>query len=269
MAQTLRHVAITGASSGLGRALAELYAAPGVTLSLSGRNRERLEATAAACRARSADADARCVDVTDPAAMHDWLTGRDAAAPIDLLIANAGIGGSAVVPGPSGEAGGMAREIFAINTLGVINAVTPILPRMIARRGGQLVLVSSMNSYLGFPQAPAYSASKAAVRIYGEGLRRLVRRHGVRVTTVMPGFIDTPMSQTLGMRRPFCWPADVAARRIARDVARGAAECVFPWQLRLSTGLSNYLPLAVTDFILAMTTRMGWDNRGDRDIGGN
>jgi short-subunit dehydrogenase len=115
---------------------------------------------------------------------------------------------------------------------------------MIARRSGQLVLVSSIAAYLGMPQSPAYSASKAAVRIYGEGLRRLVRQHGVRVTTVMPGFIDTPMSETLGMRRPFCWPVDVAARRglpipTRQPIAASSRRCPGPRGCPIPCGWSS------------------------------
>jgi len=246
------HVLITGATSGLGRALAEHYAAPGCRLSLAGRNSERLDIVAKACRTRGAEVDIMQIDVTDAEAMQDWLVARDDAVPIDTLIANAGIGGVAVLPGPVGESGELARQILSVNTIGVINSVTPVLPRMVARGRGHVALVGSISGAIGLPQSPVYCASKAAVQIYGDGLRRLVRRRGVYVTNVLPGFVDTPMSRSLNMARPWCWSADRAARRIARDVALGRRYCVFPWQLRLSIGLQNYLPTALTDFILSM-----------------
>ncbi len=249
------HIAITGATGGLGQALAACYAAPGRVLSLSGRNAGRLDQIGALCRDKGAVVHTQCVDVTDAEATKTWISERDAAQPIDMLITCSGIGGAAVVSPPAGESGALARDILTTNTFGVINAVTPILPRMVGRGYGHIVLIGSIQAMIGMPQSPAYCASKAAVQIYGDGVRRLVRQHGVCVTVVLPGFVDTPMSQSLDMARPWCWPADKAARRIARDVARGAARSVFPWQLRLSIGVQHYLPIAVTDFVMAMIAR--------------
>jgi short-subunit dehydrogenase len=250
-----RHVAITGASSGIGRALAELYAAPGRVLSLAGRNPERLAAVALVCRAKGAEVDTVIAEVTDAKAVEAWLERRDDTVPIDLLVANAGMGGAAVMSGPTGEGGDVARQIFMINTLGVVNAVSPLLPRMIERRRGHLVLMGSLAGAIGLPHSPAYSASKAAVRVYGDGIRRLARHHGVRVTNVLPGFVDTPMSQSLAMGRPFLWTAERAAQKIARDVARGAGQSIFPWPLRVSTVLQGFVPVPIADFVLSLAYR--------------
>ena len=249
------HIVITGASGGLGRALAEYYAAPGLTLSLSGRNAERLEEAAAACRARGAIVDTQRLDVTDAEATETWLTQRDDTLPVDILITSSGLGGAAVVAPPTGESGALARDIVSTNTLGVINAVTPLLPRMAERRRGHMVLIGSIQATIGMPQSPVYCASKAAVQIYGDGLRRLMHQHGVRVTNVLPGFIDTPMSQSLDMTRPFCWTAEKAARRIAGAVARGAPQYIFPWQLRLSIAAQKFLPITISDWIMMVIAR--------------
>jgi short-subunit dehydrogenase len=249
------HIAITGASSGIGRALASHYAAPGRTLSLCGRNAERLAAVAEVCRGRGAEVETAIAEVTDAGAMAAWLGTRDAALPVDLLIANAGVGGSAVMAGPAGEGGEAVREIFMVNTLGVVNAVSPLLPQMIERRRGHLVLLGSLAGTIGLPHSPAYSASKAAVHVYGDALRRLLRQHGVRVTTVLPGFVDTPMSQSLTMRRPFLVTPERAAAKIAGDVARGAGRSIFPWPLRLSTALQGLVPVPVADVILSLAYR--------------
>jgi short-subunit dehydrogenase len=250
-----RHVAITGASSGIGRALAERYAVPGRTLSLAGRNADRLQAVADACRAKGADVDTAILDVIDANAMDGWLERRDDALPVDILIANAGLGGARVMSGPKGEAGTLAREVFMINTVGVVNAVSPLLPRMIERRSGHLVLVGSLAGTIGLPHSPAYSASKAAVHTYGDAVRRMVRHHGVRVTNVLPGFVDTPMSQSLAMRTPFLWTPEQAAAKIVRDVARGAGRCIFPWPLRVSTALQGLVPVPLADLILSIAYR--------------
>ncbi|MCB1474481.1 MAG: SDR family NAD(P)-dependent oxidoreductase [Rhodobiaceae bacterium] len=257
------HIVITGASGGLGRALAEAYAVPGRLLSLAGRDAPRLEQAAAACMSRGAEVSTRIIDVTNADAMEEWLSARDAARPVDLLVSSTGIGGDQVVPGPSGETGEQANRIFAINTLGAVNAVTPLLPSMVVRGKGHIVLIGSVSGLIGMPQSPAYCASKSAVHIYGDSLRRLVRQRGVGVTVVMPGFIDTPMSRSLDMPRPFCWSAEKAARRIVRDVARGARRSIFPWPLRFVIGLQNYAPVAATDWVMQLTTR-GWQNAADR-----
>jgi len=159
------------------------------------------------------------------------------------------------MPPPTGETGDVARRILSVNTVGVINSVTPILPRMVARGRGHVALIGSISGAIGLPQSPVYCASKAAVKIYGDALRRLVGKRGVQVTTVLPGFVDTPMSRSLNMARPWCWPVDKAARRIARDVALGRRYCVFPWQLRMAIGLQNLLPAPLTDFILSTANR--------------
>lgn len=257
------HIVITGASGGLGRALAEAYAAPGRHLSLAGRDESRLEATAAACASLGAEVSTRIIDVTDSDAMKQWLTALDAARPVDMLVSSTGIGGDQVVPGPSGETVEQANRIIAINTLGAVNAVTPVLPAMVGRGKGHIVLIGSVSGLIGMPQSPAYCASKSAVHVYGDSLRRLVRQRGVKVTVVMPGFIDTPMSRSLDMPRPFCWSADKAARRIVRDVGRGARRSIFPWPLRFVIGLQHYAPVAATDWIMGLTTR-GWQNASDQ-----
>lgn len=244
------HIAITGATGGLGQALAAHYAAPGRLLSLSGRDAGRLTQVEATCRGKGAGVHVQSLDVTDNGATEAWIIARDDQYPIDMLITCTGLGGAAVLAPPMGESGQLARTILSVNTLGVINAVTPLLPRLVARGHGQLVLVSSIQATIGMPQSPVYCASKAAVQVYGDGIRRLVRQHGVYVTNVLPGFIDTPMSRSLDMAMPFCWSAEKAAKRIARDAARGAPHCVFPWQLRLSIGLQKLLPISMTDWIL-------------------
>ena len=141
------NILITGGSSGLGEALALAYAAPGATLFLSGRDASRTEAVAAACRAKGADAFGRVVDVADQAAMAAWIMEADAAKPLDLVIANAGVSGG--TGAMSGEGPEQARAIFAVNLGGVLNTVLPIIEPMRARGRGQIVLMSSMAAWLG------------------------------------------------------------------------------------------------------------------------
>ncbi len=165
-------ILITGASSGIGAALAREYAGPERTLFLGGRNETRLTEVAADCTAQGANVKTAAVDVVDSEAIARWITGADEQASLDLVIANAGVSAGT---GTAGEPLDQAQRIMAINVDGVINTVHPALERF-ARRGqpghkGQIAIMSSLASFRGFAGAPAYCASKAAVRNYGEGLR--------------------------------------------------------------------------------------------------
>jgi len=242
---------ITGAGSGIGAALARHYARPGVRLSLLGRNVERLDAVAAACTGRGAETVIRSGDVTDRAAMVAWLEACDNEKPVDLIIANAGIGGEFVLAGETGETLDRADTILATNISGVIYAIAPLLPRLVARRHGTIVIIGSLAGFIGLSDTPLYCASKAAVRMYGLSLRRLLGPAGVSVTVASPGFIDTPMSASLKRSLPFLWSADKAARHIAAGAARGKRELIFPWPLAVAIRLAAVLPQRWVDRILA------------------
>jgi short-subunit dehydrogenase len=245
------HVAITGASSGIGAVLARSLARPGASLALFGRDEERLERVAIQCRASGAEVRTIPADVTDAERLSCALLEIDALHPVTLLIANAGVGGASALAGDAGELADAARQILAVNTIGVVNTLTPLLPRMAARRQGHLAIIGSLSGYVGLPHAPAYCASKAAVRVYGEALRRQLKPVGVRVTVVCPGFIATPMSASLAMPLPYVWPAERAVERILRAIAQNKAEVAFPWQLAIAMRLLMLLPRSLADFLIA------------------
>jgi len=242
-----RSILITGASSGIGAALARAYAAPGVRLALGGRDAGRLGEIAADCRARSAEVDAATVDVTDAAATARWIAAADETEPLDLVIANAGISGGTFGGGESRE---QAAAIFAANVGGIIHTVHPAAERMRARRQGQIAIMSSLASFRGMPGAPAYSASKAAARSYGEALRGTMHQHNVGVTVICPGFIRTPMTDVNGFRMPMLMEADRAARLIRRGLARNRARIAFPFRLYALAWLLGALPPSWTDPVL-------------------
>jgi short-subunit dehydrogenase len=246
------HVVITGASSGIGAALAQVYSAQGRRLSLIARDRTRLDAVAVANRTRGAEIDVYTADVTDSAAMEHVLVTCDQRQPVDLVIANAGVGGRESLAPNTGEFAVNARQILTTNTLGVINTVTPLLPRLVGRGCGQIAIMSSLAGLIGLPACPAYSASKAAVRAYGAALRALLRPSGVGVSVICPGFVDTPMSRSLPFRPPWLWPVDRAARHIAQALQRGRSEILFPWQLVVALRALDLLPAAVADRILML-----------------
>lgn len=248
MAALQNHIVITGASSGLGAALALSYARSGVHLSLSGRHAERLAQVALVCEKAGATVHHAVLDVTDQAAMTNWLIAADAARPVDLVIANAGISGGT---GGIAEPDAQARQIFAVNVDGVLNTVQPLIPRMVARGAGQIALISSLAGMRGLPSAPAYSASKAAVRVYGEALRGSLGKLGVRVSVVCPGYIKTPMTDVNDFPMPFLLEADRAAEIIKKGLARNCSRIAFPWQLYVPLWLLSCLSTTLTDRLFA------------------
>lgn len=244
-----KNIAITGASSGLGAALARHYAAPGVTLHLQGRDAGRLAQVASMCQEREATVYFRSVDVTDAQAMQDWLAAANAVAPLDLVIANAGI--SAGTGGNAGEDGAQVRRIFATNVDGVINTLQPVIPAMVSRGRGQIAIMSSLAGIRALPSCPAYSASKAAVRYYGESLRGVLGKHGVEVNVICPGYIKTPMTEVNNFPMPFIMDVDKAASRIAEGLAKNKARIAFPRKLYWPLWLISCLSPAITDPIFS------------------
>jgi short-subunit dehydrogenase len=247
-----RSVLITGASSGIGRALALAYAEPGIRLFLSGRNSERLEEAAAAGRAQGAEVSAQTVDVCARDDLARWIAACHGDAPLDLVIANAGIsGGTGGTGDRAGESAEQARRILAVNLDGAMNTALAALDLMRARGRGQIALMASLAAFRGFPGAPAYCASKAALRVWGEALRGEVAAQGIAVNVICPGYVESAMTAVNDFPMPFLMPAEKAAGIIRRGLARNAARIAFPWQLYWSLRTVNALPLAVTDPLLA------------------
>ena len=243
--QAGRHsILITGASSGIGAALAVGYAAAGVTLFLSGRDTGRLVGVAESCRAAGASVHDHVVDVTDSEAMAVWVARCDDVLPLDLAIANAGVSAGT---GGGGESDEQARGVFAVNVGGVMNTILPAMKAMRRRRHGQLAIMSSLAAFRGFPGAPAYCASKAAVRIWGEALRGWIAAEGVAVSVICPGFIKTPMSDGNPYPMPFLMEADAAARIIIRGLDRNRARIAFPLPVYLAAQATAALPPGLTD----------------------
>ncbi len=237
-------ILITGASSGIGGALTRAYAASGTRLGITGRNRARLGSVADGCRLLGAAVRDEVLDVRDAAAMADWVARMDAVAPLDLVIANAGISAGR---GHGVESAEQTREIFATNLDGVLNLVLPAVERMRPRGQGQIAILASLAGFRGFPGAPAYSASKAAVKAWGEALRGALRADGIAVSVVCPGFAKSRITAGNAFRMPMLMEADQAARRIQRGLARNRARIAFPLPLYLCSWFIGSLPPALSD----------------------
>jgi short-subunit dehydrogenase len=244
-----RSVLVTGASSGIGRALALAYAAPDVTLALIGRDAERLASVAAAAHERGAKVRIGQVDVRDQVAMARWISERDAESPFDLVIANAGIT-TGLGPEETAEDPGAVRAILGTNLIGVLNTVEPVIGPMCARGKGHLAFVGSMAGLRGLPYAPAYSAAKAAVHSYTEALRGRLEPRGLQVSLIVAGFVKTPLNESIAGLKPLEISDVEAARLIKRGLDRGRAVIVFPWALYVATRIARTLPVRLIDRIM-------------------
>ena len=236
-----RVIAITGASSGLGRALAIEYAGPDVALALIGRDVDRLEEAAAKARAKGAHVRAARIDVRDRRPMSEFLLAIDADTPIDCLIASAGV---TMVSPAVGAVEDLTKsaELFDVNLNGLMNALAPVAPRMRLRGAGQIALFGSIAAFAPPPNSPSYAASKAAIVAFGLATRALYHADGVWVSIICPGFVDTPMTGSYDSAKPWMIDAADAARRIRRGLERRKAIIAFPWPLYLAARFQQLLP---------------------------
>ncbi|PKO90106.1 MAG: short-chain dehydrogenase [Betaproteobacteria bacterium HGW-Betaproteobacteria-12] len=232
-------VFITGASSGLGEALAVCYAAKSARLGLVARRGEILAALNERLGGQHA---CYALDVADAPALHEAAADFIArfGAP-DIVIANAGVSAGTLTEHEEDLA--VFRRIMDVNVYGMAATFAPFIPAMQAAGGERrLVGIASVAGIRGLPGAEAYSASKAAAIAYLESLRLEMRPCGIKVVTIAPGYIDTPMTEINPYRMPFLLPADQAAARFAAAIARGSSYTVIPWQMGIVAKLLRLLP---------------------------
>ena len=242
-------VFLTGASSGIGSALALLLAADGDRLVLTARRVEPLEELVGRIREAGGEAMAIAMDVTDRDAVMDAVVKAQAHfGPIDILIANAGIGDP--TPGDAFDALRFER-IVRTNLLGAAYCVEAVAPCMVERRTGQIVGIASLAAYRGLPGAAAYCASKAGLMEMLQSLRIDLKPYGIKVTTICPGFVKTPLTDRNDFKMPFLLELDDGARRIYRGVRSGGSEISFPFPLAPVARLARFLPNWMYDRVVA------------------
>lgn len=244
-------VFLTGASSGIGEALARLYAARGATLGLVARRAELLERLKTSL---ATPCETYACDVRDLGAMKSAAESFVARHGVpDVVIANAGVSYGTLTQ--IEEDVDTFRETFEINVMGIVHTFHPFVDRMKARGSGTLAGIASVAGFRGLPGASAYSASKAAAIRYLEALRLELRRSGVKVTAVCPGFIATPMTAKNPYPMPFIIDADHAARLIARAIDARKGYAVIPWQMAIVGRVLAVLPNAIYDRFMARAGR--------------
>lgn len=248
---TYSHIVITGASNGIGAALAAQYAVTGVHLSLTGRNEERLMHVAQICRSQGAVCDVHVGDVTDYAAMQAWICTQDQKQPITLLIANAGVSGG-IGREKKPESFNQICEIFSVNTLAMIHHVNLVADLMQKRQSGHIAVVGSMAGFQAMPGAPAYTASKAAIHFYGDALHALLQPSGVSFSIICPGFVDTHMTQSNTFPMPFLISSEKAAILIQKGLRKKKKYIIFPWQMYLLSILAKLMPSHFKNWILQL-----------------
>lgn len=246
----MKRVFITGASSGLGAALASFYAQQGAELGLVGRRHDALQALS------SSLPGLHCVyalDVRDRSALHAAAADFLAHGPVDIVIASAGISAGTLTEEPDDFR--VFEAIIATNLNATVATFEPFIASMKQQGQGRLVGIGSVAAVRGLPGAGAYSASKAAVRAYCESLRVELSQSGVKVITITPGFIQTPMTAQNPYKMPFLMPVDRFVVQAANAIEKNVSYKVIPWQMGCVAKLLRCVPDGLYDYFAVRRER--------------
>ncbi|MBM5782047.1 MAG: SDR family NAD(P)-dependent oxidoreductase [Pelagibacterales bacterium] len=248
--QNPQNIVITGASSGIGKALAIAYSKQAVNLFLGARNLDKLQEVKQICQELNSQINVFCskIDVKDEQKMLNWISEIEQKFQIDLVIANAGISAGTASGTESSQ---QIKEIFAVNVDGVLNTINPTILKMKERKKGQIAIISSLAGFRGLPSSPAYSASKAAVRVYGEALRGNLASFGIEVSVICPGYIKTPMTDVNEFPMPFLMKPEICAKKIINGLRKNKSRISFPFPLFFTVWFCTLLTNRITDPIFA------------------
>ena len=242
-----KNVMITGASSGIGRGLAVELSRRGARVGLIARRADTLTEIVNEIEAANGKALAIPADVTNAesvSAAADRI--RSEFGPIDLLIANAGVGATVDAAELKGST---VAGVINVNVLGAANSVSAVVPEMVKRGSGHLVVISSLAAYRGLPKSAAYCASKAAVSAFFESLRLDLQPRGIDVTIIHPGFIKTPLTAGRHAQMPFLMELDDAVAKIISAIEKRKKSYAFPWQLASVVRAGMIMPNFMYDWI--------------------
>ena len=249
----MKNILVTGASSGLGAEFATQYARTKSRLFLTGRDKDRLNEVAKKCRSMGAEVHESVVDVSDRAEMTLLINYISTHYDLDLIIANAGIG----LNWDRHQDIINDFDVFDINCGGVINTIIPALPKMMQKKSGQIVIISSLAGLIPMPSAPSYSASKAAVRFYGEALRHKVAPYNIKISIICPGFIKSRLTDANNFKMPFLMDTEPAVQHMIEKIEQGKKRITFPWQMALPLQILGALPTGISSFILSFLPDKG------------
>lgn len=257
MSNNKRNILITGASDGIGAALAKRYASATTRLLLLARNETKLSAVALDCKNKQSAVRTFSIDVTDTQALQNVLCEIDAEYPIDLVICNAGV--TSIIP-KTGEAESWQSicNVIDTNVYGVLATLNPLIDKLRERKQGQIAIISSLAAHYGMPVSPAYCASKSAVKGYGQALRGWLKADGIGVSVVYPGFVKSALSDQFYSDKPFIISPERAADIIAKGIDKNKASISFPFLLNFGIRALSLLPSSLADSI--MRTLYGVNN---------
>ena len=246
-----RNILITGASDGIGAAMALRLSKADHRLFLLARNQQKLSDVAEQCEQSGAEAIIHQADVAQKTELQNLIQKIDSEHPIDLVICNAGITNSVGRKGEA-ESWNEITNVIDTNLYGVLATINPLIERLQKRKSGHIAIVSSLAAFYGMPVSPIYCASKSALKGYGEALRGWLQHDNIKVTMIYPGFVKSDLSDQFNTQKPFMISTEKAADIIVKGIEKNKASISFPLLLTFGIRLLNILPSRMADWFMGV-----------------